>query len=468
MAPFSRRSSRLPTATPTTPSAATDGRHTSRGRLGWSVAASLATGVLAALLLVFAPFTPVTETAITGAVLCGFAIGWLSLLLLSQRVTAEPQRWAALPAMFMGAGGLLLWVFGSSREALSWIWPPALLALVVWMVVQVHRDMSSRGGRVQLYAVFTILALCAVGGGWQTVSAAGEPNPFLTSGRLVTVDGHQLRLDCTGSGPPTVILEPGAGGTSADMGWIAPAVANQTRTCVYDRAGRGGSQPAATTQDGAQIATDLHTLLHTANVPGPYVLAGHSFGGLYVRIFAAHYPGEVAGLVLLDSTASSRPAKSVVPSPGSTSSDTIGRAATLASLTVPVGIARLYGALAGGAGLPADNESQLAFDTTQAKTVRSVADEYMRGGASAQEAASLRDFGAKPLYVLTAGSGHDQTWMADQDKLTTLSTNSVHRVVNGSTHQGLLREKQYADQTSQAVLDVVTAVRHHQRLTASH
>jgi pimeloyl-ACP methyl ester carboxylesterase len=466
MALFSRQSS-LPTATPTSPAAVSAARDTRRGRLGWIVAASLATGVLAALLLVFAPFTPVTETAITGAVLCGFAIGWVSLLLLSERFTDQPQRWAAVPAMFMGAGGLLLWVFGSTREALSWIWPPALLALVVWMVIQVRRDLRSRGGRVQLYAVFAILALCAIGGGWQTVSATGESNPFLASGRLVTVDGHQLRLKCTGSGAPTVILEPGAGGTSADMsGWVAPALANQTRTCVYDRAGRGGSQPAATAQDGAQIATDLHSLLHRAGVPGPYVLAGHSFGGLYVRVFAAHYPNEVAGLVLLDSTASSQPAKSVVPAAGDTSSDTIGRAATLASLTVPVGIARLYGDLVGGSGLPARYEDQLTYDTTQANTVRSVADEYMRGGAAAAEAASLRDFGDKPLYVLTAGE-HPGSWMADQKQSASLSTNSVWRVVDGSSHQGLLQEEQYAAQTSRAVLDVVTAVRNHQPLTAS-
>jgi pimeloyl-ACP methyl ester carboxylesterase len=473
MALFSRQSSppsspALPrTATPTPPSAPSGERQAPRGHPGWIVAASLATGVLAALLLAFAPFIAVTTTAITGAVLCGFALGWATLLGLSYRFTDQPQRWAAAPALFMGVGGLLLWAFGSTREALSWIWPPALLALVVWMVVHVHRDLRSRAGRVQLYVVFTILGLCAVGGGWQTVSAAGDSNPFLTSGHLVAVDGHQLRLRCTGSGAPTVILEPGAGGTSADMsGWVAPAVAGQTRTCVYDRAGRGGSQPAATAQAGAQIATDLHTLLHRAGVPGAYVLAGHSFGGLYVRVFAAHYPDEVAGLVLLDSTASSQPAKSVVPAAGNTSSDTIGRAATLASLTVPVGIARLYGALVGVSGLPARYEDQLTYDSTQANTVRSVADEYMRGGATAAEAASLRDFGDKPLYVLTAGE-HPGSWMAAQKQSASLSTNSVWRVVDGSSHQGLLQEEQYAAQTSQAVLDVVAAVRNHQPLTAS-
>ncbi|HEY0645398.1 MAG TPA: hypothetical protein VGD39_18425, partial [Nocardioides sp.] len=76
------------------------------------MAASLATGVLAALLLVFAPFVAVTTTAITGAVLCGFALGWAILLGLSHRFTDRPQRWAAAPALFMGVGGLLLWAFG--------------------------------------------------------------------------------------------------------------------------------------------------------------------------------------------------------------------------------------------------------------------------------------------------------------------------------------------------------------------
>jgi pimeloyl-ACP methyl ester carboxylesterase len=72
---------------------------------------------------------------------------------------------------------------------------------------------------------------------------------------------------------------------------------------VYDRAGRGWSDAADGPQDGAHIAADLHTLLDRAQVPGPYVLAGHSFGGLYVLSFAAQFPDQVASMVLLDSTA---------------------------------------------------------------------------------------------------------------------------------------------------------------------
>jgi pimeloyl-ACP methyl ester carboxylesterase len=365
----------------------------------------------------------------------------------------------------MGLCGLLLLSFGSSmREVLSWVWPPALLALVVWMLRRVRRDMRSRGGRVQLYVVFAILALCAVGGGWQTVSEAAETNPYLTSGRLVDVGGHQMHLHCAGSGSPTVVLEPGAGGTSASMGWVAPGVASRTRVCVYDRAGRGGSEPADGPQDGARVATDLHTLLHRAGVPGPYVLAGHSFGGLYVRIFAAHYPDEVAGLVLIDSTASQEPAKSVIPSTtGESSHDGVGRFAILASLSARVGVTRLYGDLVHGT-LPARSKDLLRFDTAQASTVRSVVEEYLRGGGS-QEAASLRDFGDKPLFVLTAGEGHPASWMATQQKTTTLSTNSVQEVVDGATHQGLEDERQYAAHITGAVLDVVTSVRDDQPLT---
>jgi pimeloyl-ACP methyl ester carboxylesterase len=421
----------------------------------------LVTGLATALVLVAAPFVPVTEPAITGALLSGFAVGWAVLFLLSRGLTDQPQGWAAIPALFMGVGGLLLLAFGSPmREVLSWVWPPALLILVLWMVGRVRRDLRSRGGRVQLYVVFTVLALCAVGGGWQTVSEATETNPYLDSGRLIDVDGHRMHLSCAGSGGPTVVLEPGAGGTSASMGWVAPAVAGQTRVCVYDRAGRGGSEPGIGPQDGARVATDLHTLLHRAGVPGPYVLAGHSFGGLYVRIFAAHYPDEVAGLVLIDSTASQEPAASVTPAPppraGDSRYDGVGRFATLASLSARVGLARLYGDLVRGT-LPDRSEDLLRFDTAQASTVRSVVEEYLRGGGSRQ-AASLRDFGDKPLFVLTAGE-HPASWMTAQEDMATLSTDSVHEVVDGATHQALEDDEEYAAHITRAVLDVVTSVR---------
>ena len=95
-----------------------------RGRIGWIVAASLAPGLVAALLLAAAPFIPAEEPAVTGAVLCGFALGWAMLAVLSVRFTDQPQRWAAAPALLMGLGGLLLVSFGAPVEqVLNWVWP---------------------------------------------------------------------------------------------------------------------------------------------------------------------------------------------------------------------------------------------------------------------------------------------------------------------------------------------------------
>src|SRR4029453_15309129 len=83
-----------------------------RGHIGWIVAGSLATGLVAAVLLAAAPFVPAAERAVTGAVLCGFALGWAMLAVLSVRFTDQPQQWAGAPSLFMGVGGLLLVGFG--------------------------------------------------------------------------------------------------------------------------------------------------------------------------------------------------------------------------------------------------------------------------------------------------------------------------------------------------------------------
>ncbi len=116
-----------------------------RGRIGWIVAGSLVTGLVVGLLLVAAPFIPAEESKLTGALLCGFALGWAMLAVLSARFSDQPQRWAAAPALFMGLGGLLLVGFGSGVQGvLSWVWPPALLALVAWMIVRAHRQLRSR------------------------------------------------------------------------------------------------------------------------------------------------------------------------------------------------------------------------------------------------------------------------------------------------------------------------------------
>ena len=430
-----------------------------KGRIGRVLAGSLATGVVAALLLVTAPFIHVQENDITGAVLWGFAIGWAMLAVLSVRYTDQPQRWAVVPAVFMGVSGLLLLVFGSGvADALHWIWPPALLALSIWMAVQAHRHLRSRTRRWLLYPVIAVMVLASVGGGYETVREHLDASAFPMPGQLVDVGGHRLHIHCTGSGSPTVVLQPGGGDMSSVMGWIAPAVAKQTRVCVYDSAGRGWSEASDKTQDGEQMMTDLHRLLHRAHVPGPYVLAGHSFGGLYVRIFAARYPHEVAGMVLIDSTGAHLPTSTSAQSWGP--DDILARGSVLASTSARLGIGRLFGL--GYGSLPPQSADAVQAKLSTSGSLRSTIDEFLQASASEHEAASLTDFGDKPLVVLTAGSGSDAAWMTAQNKTVTLSTNSAHRVVEGASHADLILNQADAAVTAQAIIDVVSSVRNDQ------
>jgi pimeloyl-ACP methyl ester carboxylesterase len=129
------------------------------------------------------------------------------------------------------------------------------------------------------------------------------PNPpALAAARKIDVGGFRLNLRCDGDGSPVVILDAGAGDTLATWEWVTPSVRKLTRVCAYDRAGLGKSEPGPKPRTSARIVAELHELLVRGRVPPPYVLVGHSFGGLNVRLFASKYPGQVAGLVLVDAT----------------------------------------------------------------------------------------------------------------------------------------------------------------------
>ena len=129
--------------------------------------------------------------------------------------------------------------------------------------------------------------------------AAGEEGPAGSPG-LVDVGCRQLYLTCEGQGSPTVVLEAGGRGNSGSWYLVQPKVARFTRVCAYDRAGNGYSDSAPVLDTAQEIADELHSLLATAGIDGPYVLVGHSLGGHLVRTFANRYLNEVVGMVLVD------------------------------------------------------------------------------------------------------------------------------------------------------------------------
>jgi pimeloyl-ACP methyl ester carboxylesterase len=430
------------------------------------VAVSLLGGIAAAIAGV-AVSAGGTESEVDALVLLGFAAGWGLLLALSVFCTDRPQRWAAVPAAVLGAGGAVLLVCtptSAAMDAFGWVWPPALLGLLAWITIQIRRQLPRRGGRWLLYPVIAATTLAAVGGGYHTVSqsidqATAESLP----GQLIDVGDHRLFLSCSGSGEPTVILEPGLGETSAAWGWIAPTVAAHTRVCVYDRAGRGRSDPSPTAQDGDQLATDLHTLLQRAGVSGPLVMAGHSLGGLYVLDYAARYPEQVAGMVLLDAT----PPTAFTALPDYPAFyDMYCTATGLVPGLARLGVTQLING-SGHAELPAQAARQARADLSTAGQARSQRDEFAMVPTMMAQAGAVTDLGELPLYVLTAPVDAQPGWLTPQMDLAALSSNSIHLVVAGASHQALLDNQAAATVSSQAISEVVDAARTHTPLQDS-
>ena len=121
-------------------------------------------------------------------------------------------------------------------------------------------------------------------------------------GRLYDVNGHKMRMECTGSGSPTLVLAAGLGNDGLIWSAVQPTLAQTTRVCSYDRAGMGWSDPVPPPRDADHIADQLHGLLQAAGITGPIVLMGHSIAGIYIRDYATRYPEEVQGLIFVDAS----------------------------------------------------------------------------------------------------------------------------------------------------------------------
>ena len=271
------------------------------------------------------------------------------------------------------------------------------------------------------------MGLLLVGYIYEPLAEAADARAYLPPGELVDVGGYRLHIHCTGTGSPTVVIDAGLGDWSTSWaGYVQPEVAKTTRVCTYDRAGLGWSNASSNPSDVTQFAKELHTLLQNANVPGPYVMVGHSLGGLIVRVFAHDYASQVAGVVLIDSMNPKQVTQSL--------SNSLARWSFAQAVLARFGVGRLIVKLLGLASSMPPNEKAYWPQYIRPQSLHASASESRELPASAAEAAAVKSFGDLPLIVLTAKLNDNPGWPEWQAELLQLSSNSQQLFAENSGH----------------------------------
>lgn len=166
--------------------------------------------------------------------------------------------------------------------------------------------MTPLGSSLRRRTFLALPAVCvlffAVTSLWNFLAERRWDRDHPVPGDFYSVEGKQAHLVCMGSGSPTVLLESAASARYTQWRKVQPDLSKITRVCSYDRAGHGWSQPRSGPRDAETIARELHSLLDHAGVVRPFIYAGESAGGLYVREYAREFPSEIAGVALIESS----------------------------------------------------------------------------------------------------------------------------------------------------------------------
>jgi pimeloyl-ACP methyl ester carboxylesterase len=311
-----------------------------------------------------------------------------------------------------------------------------------------------------LWLVVALVVLAVIGAIYQAIATERDERAYPPPGHLVNVGGYSLHINCVGEGSPTVILESALGAMSAHWVRVQQVVAETTRVCAYDRAGMGWSEPGPEPRDARQISSELHTLLKNADTEGPYVLVGHSYGGLYARMYAARYPNEVAGVVLVDS---SHPEQFTRSPEGRAMYEQIRRLGAVIPFLTRLGVIRLFNVYPAHPDLPPQQRAQIEAFNSSTRQVATTAAEFRATPETTAQVRSTGTLGDKPLAVISAGE-QSSSWLELQDELAALSSDSIHHVVEGATHESLLYESRDAQVTGAAILEVVEVVRNDEPL----
>jgi pimeloyl-ACP methyl ester carboxylesterase len=314
-----------------------------------------------------------------------------------------------------------------------------------------------------------VVVVAVLGGGWivEHIRRLALPTDYPPPGDLVTVEGHDLHLNCTGDGEPVVLLEAGFA-PYGSAGWfgVQPAVSEFTKTCSYDRAGYMWSEPGAEPRDGLRSVRELHDLLQAASVPAPYVLVGHSGGGILVRIYDHQFPGEVAGFVFVDSSHPEQERRLPRPSGGALP-------AGMLSFIAETGLWRLLVPLFAPPPPPnataSEERVREAILAYWPLSIHALAAELSVVEQTARQASASGNLGSRPVVVLSRSDFAEElgdpkglieetrtTWTEMQNELAMLSSNSVHRIVPNTSHEVQLDAP---DAVIGAISEVVKAIR---------
>jgi pimeloyl-ACP methyl ester carboxylesterase len=307
-----------------------------------------------------------------------------------------------------------------------------------------------------LVILLVIAALAVVGLIYQALSVQADRRNHPPVGQMVSAGDYSLHLYCTGQGSPgspTVVLINGASNIYAVWDLVQTSASTDTRVCSYDRAGTGWSDYPATQPTMETHVRDLHTLLQNSGEPGPYIVVGHSIGGIQARKFYNAYPQEVRGMVLVDSSVEGQ--YQHLPSIAKDSNQSAGAFWGICRVLAPFGIIRLAGlGNAQANGFPnISDEAKAAMAATFNRTENCLGQSWESALTSVLESGEPTTLNDLPLIVLTAGLDETQAnpgsypasqaeairqihtdMLPLQSQLAGLSTNSRQVIADKSGH----------------------------------
>lgn len=264
-------------------------------------------------------------------------------------------------------------------------------------------------------------------------------------GNVYDIGGYSMHLYCTGEGSPTVVLSSGLGDDFTGWARVQPALSRQTRVCSYDRAGFGWSESRPGVQDANTIASELHQLIGAASVQKPFVVVGHSISGIYLRSYAAHYPGDLAGLVFVDGATPLQDDR--VPKELVKIQEDQRRQMPWQKLLMMLGWYRLQGACSS---IPPRFEAYSAWikaDSCIPPQMDAIENELDAERASGEETIHAGPFGDLPVLILSrdpkvlssnwpasVAKANSVVWNQMQEESKALSTQSRRIIAKGSDH----------------------------------